>query len=77
MSYRCDNCGHVGGTSRKLSDWELAELRNRANRVIEEWPRMRGLQSVDRAGRGSQLRALADEYGVNVRTLYRYLRKAA
>ena len=76
MSYRCDNCGHVGGSSRKLSDWEVDELRSRANRVIEEWPPFRGLQSVGRAGRQAHLRALADEYGVNVRTVYRYLRAA-
>ena len=77
MSYRCDNCGHVGGTSRKLSDWELAELRHRANRVISEWPPLRGNTSVDRAGRQSHLRALADEYGINLRTLYRYMERAA
>lgn len=72
MSYTCSNCGHVSGPSRKLSDWEVAELRRRARRVMDEYP-----PNPWKGDRTSRLRFVAAEYGINIRTLYRYLERAA
>jgi ribosome-binding protein aMBF1 (putative translation factor) len=72
MSFVCPNCGHVGSTTRKLSDWEVAEMRRRAERVMVEHPR-----NPWKGERDSRLRHLAADYGINVRTLYRYLERAA
>ena len=74
MAHTCPNCGHCFSTSAKLSEWERAELRRRANRIVTETPW--GNQHTG-AGRVWQLRCLAEEYGINIRTLYRYLRRAA
>ena len=59
----------------KLSDWEIKEIQGRAERIFAANPPGRGWWARD--GRNAQLRHLAREYGINVRTLYRYLRRAA
>ena len=61
------------GPYPKLSDWELRELRDRAQNIIERFPQDRSR----RDGRYSHLLQLADEYGISRRTVYRYLRRAA
>ena len=75
MSYVCPECGHVGSTARKLSDWEVDEMRRKAERVMTEYPR-RG-NTDERVQRARRLRQVAEDYGINVRTLYRYLERAA
>ena len=71
MAHVCPNCGNRCSSSAKLSEWERAELKRRADRVLIEHPRRRnGTRQV-------HLRSLASEYGINIRTLYRYLRRAA
>ena len=72
MSYTCSNCGHVGSSSRKLSDWEIAELRREVERVRAE-PSANPWKS----DRQTRLRYIAADYGINIRTLYRYLRDVA
>jgi hypothetical protein len=72
MSYTCENCGHVSGPSRKLGDWEVTELRARATRIIASHP-----PKPWQGKRWSELQSLAADYGINVRTLYRYLERAA
>ena len=63
------------GPYPKLSDWEIDELRRRARAVCDEHPAMPFRRTGD--GRKRRLAYLADEYGIHVRTLYRYLRRAA
>ena len=75
MSYVCPACGHVGSTTRKLSDWEVDEMRRKAERVMTEYPR-RG-NNAERAEHAQRLRQVAEDYGINIRTLYRYLERAA
>lgn len=74
MAHTCPNCGNLCGSSAKLSEWERAELLSRASAVLAQHPVRRNKWDH---GRYSQLRALSGEYGINLRTLYRYLREAA
>ena len=80
MSHVCRNCGKVcapvGDT--KLSDWEIREVQSRAADILHARPAARWQHRIDGGeGRQAQLRQLAAEYGINIRTLYRYLRRAA
>ena len=59
----------------KLSDWEAAELRVRALGIMSEHPIRRYRR--DGTGRWARLRWLAKEYGIDLRTLYRYLKRTA
>ena len=79
MSHLCVRCGEtcLPITDTKLGDWEMRELQKRAGHVIAEYPPIKGRPGVARAARQSHLKALADEYGINIRTLYRYMRRAA
>jgi hypothetical protein len=56
----------------KLSDWEIRELRRRAVAILDEWPAVRGYGERQR-----RLGYLGNEYGVSLRTVYRYLERAA
>lgn len=79
MSHVCRNCGQVcmPGGDTKLSDWEIREVQGRATDIMRARPRARWQHRTDGVGRQEQLRELASEYGVNIRTLYRYLRRTA
>ena len=72
MSHRCDSCGNVCHSTRKVSDWELAEIRKQARAVMEEHQRQGWT-----GNRQQRLRQVAEDYGINIRTLYRYLERAA
>lgn len=65
------------GPIPKLSAWEIAEIRHRASSIMAEYPRGRCIRRLNGTGRYSRLCYLADEYGINIRTLYRYIGKAA
>lgn len=56
-----------------LSDWEMRELQQRAKTIIDRFPPTHRQDD----GRYPHLRALASEYDVSLRTVYRYLRRAA
>jgi hypothetical protein len=53
-----------GGNNASLpvSDWEFEEIVERVNRAL----------SLPKPHRGDRLRSIASEYGVSVRTLYRW-----
>ena len=57
----------------KLSDWEADEMRGRASAILAQHPIRRNKWEH---GRTHELRSLAAEYGINLRTLYRYLKAA-
>lgn len=65
------------GPRPALDEGERAEIVHRAQRIIAEYPRLRGAQSTDVAARYSRLSYLARDYGINLRTLYRYMKAAA
>ena len=75
MSHICRNCGKTCAPSgTKLSDWEISEVQARASDIFRARP---AWKPTDGESRQHQLRQLANEYGINVRTLYRYLQRAA
>jgi hypothetical protein len=63
------------GPNPKLSEWEIRELQHRASTILEQNPAGRGWWPRD--GRYVKLRQLAADYDINLRTLYRYMRRAA
>lgn len=80
MSHLCAHCGEACNVNQtKLSDWEMREVQSRAEAICAEWPAMTIDDRMRRRpshGRQSHLKALAEEYGINIRTLYRYMRRA-
>lgn len=75
MSHVCRHCGQwCLPDNKKLSDWEIREVADRARNIFQRFPVSRGRIGD---GRNSHLRQLADEYGISQRTVYRYLRRAA
>ena len=67
------------GPYPKLSDWEIRELTSRADDILRACPPRKGghMRGRNHNGRQVRLRSLASEYGVDIRTVYRYLRRAA
>ena len=64
------------GPYPKLSDWEIRELQARAENVMAAYPPVWPGGPWAKHRRHDNLRRLASEYGIHVRTLYRYLRRA-
>jgi hypothetical protein len=79
MSHLCGNCGEpcTPVTDTKLSEWEIAEVKSRAADILASSPASRWHHRIYGEGRQERLGQLASEYGINLRTLYRYLRRAA
>jgi hypothetical protein len=71
----CPTCHGCNLHRPALDEPELTEIVERARKIMAEWPPLRGRASTTSAGRMTHLRALADSYGINLRTLYRYLRR--
>lgn len=77
MKHLCTHCGRACTVSpTKLSEWEIREIRDRADAVLRDYPVVRGFRTRP-DGRHAHLQALADDYSISLRTLYRYLRREA